>query len=90
MAHNYPTISLRIPPLLGLFHTFEGGVSLASEIFLRASPSENLEIHPKIGACGGLLFNSPYRYKVQVVESKKISIKKVGNIMKISINFLEK
>ena len=31
---GYPGISLRIPPLLTLFHTFEGGVSLASENFL--------------------------------------------------------
>ena len=72
---KHPTISLRIPSLLGLFHTFEGGVSLASEIFLRALPSKNLKIHPKIGACGGLLVNSSYRYKVQVAESKRINIK---------------
>ena len=62
------------PPLLGLFHTFEGGVSLASEIFLRDPPSENLKIHPKIGACGGIPLNSSYRYRVKIVESKKIDI----------------
>ena len=42
---------------------------------LRTPPSEKLKIHPKIGACGGLLFNSSYKCRVQVVESKKINIK---------------
>ena len=50
------------------------GVSLASEIFLRAPPSKNFKMHPKIGACGGLPFNSSYRCRVQGVESKTINI----------------
>ena len=40
-------------PLLGLFHTFEGGVSLASEVFLRAPPSGNLKYTPKSAPAAG-------------------------------------
>ena len=59
------------PPLLGLFDGFEGGESLALQIFLRASPSKNLRIHPKIGACGGLLCNLPYKVLSQLVKVRK-------------------
>merc|ERR1712035_136758 len=49
----------------------KGGVSLALQIFLRASPSKSLRIHPKIGACGGLLCNLPYKVLSQLVKVRK-------------------
>ena len=43
-----------------LFHLFErNGILNIS----------NLKLHPRIASSGGLLFNSPYKYKAQVVEA---------------------